>query len=366
MLASPDLTIEEVMRAYECCRKTKRSSASVIEFELNFSSNIMRIYNEVRSCTWKPQPHMCFVVENPKHREVWASTFADRVVHHICYNRLRPRFEPYWIANTFACISGRGTGAASDWAERSARRVTQGWSQKAYILQADIKNCFPRIMREKLHEMLKPKIYERWLDQLVNEIINVDVTDNAHLPGDPSLLKLIPEFKSLWKAEPGRGLPIGNLTSQFGANVYLDNLDQVIVRNNVVKFYGRYVDDLVLMDQNIENLRTAYRMIVTELDKLGLKLHPNKTRCAPVRDGFDFCGRFILPHRTHLRRKTANRAHLAMRNLDKNKHKGETVTSYLALARPCNSYNLRKSWAIEASKHKVVFMRNWTKARHKL
>ena len=365
MFVSPDLTIEEVMRAYECCRKTKRSSASAIEFELNFSRNIMRIYNEVRNCTWKPQPHMCFVVENPKYREVWASNFADRVVHHICYNRLRPRFEPYWIATTFACIEGRGTGAASEWAERSARRVTQGWSQKAYVLQADIKNFFPRIMRQKLHEMLKPRIYEPWLDHLVKEIINVDVTDNAHLPGDPSLLKLIPEFKSLWNAEPGRGLPIGNLTSQFGANVYLDNVDQVIARSKVAKFYGRYVDDLVLMDQDIDKLREAYKVLTAELKKLGLKLHPDKTRCAPIKDGFDFCGRFILPHRSYLRKKTAKRGRLAMKTLEHNKHRGETVTSYLALARPCNSYNLRKKWAIEASQHNVVFMRNLTKARHK-
>jgi len=363
MFVSPDLTIEEVIYAYECCRKTKRSSESVVEFEINFSSNIMRIYNEVSNCTWKPQPHMCFVVENPKYREVWASTFADRVVHHICYNRLRPRFEQHWISTTFACIEGRGTGAASNWAEKSARRVTQGWSQNAHVLQVDIKNFFPSIMREKLCELIQPRIYEHWLDYIVNEIINVDVKLNAHFPGDPSLLKLIPKFKSLWYAEDGRGLPIGNLTSQFGANVYLDILDQVIVRSGIVKFYGRYVDDIILMDQDIENLRAAYKMIVTELGKLGLKLHPDKTRCGPVRDGFDFCGRFILPHRTYLRKKTARRGRLAMKTLEGNPHKGETVTSYLALARPCNSYNLRKNWAIEASKHKVVFMRNLTKAR---
>jgi len=363
VFASPDLTIDEVLHAYEKCRRTKRNSEGAIEFEVNFSRNIMAIYHAVRAQTWKPSGHMCFVVENPKPREVWASTFADRVVHHICYHRLRPRFEPYWIATTFACIQGRGTSAASDWAERSARRVTQGWSQPAWLLQADIKNFFPRIHRQTLHDMLAPRIYEPWLASLVDEIINVDVTQNAHFPGDRSLLRIIPRHKSLWHAEPGRGLPIGNLTSQFGANVYLDCMDQRIARSGVARHYGRYVDDIVLMDPDIDNLRAAYRIIVKDLSGLGLELHPDKTRCIPVADGFDFCGRYILPHRTYLRRRTVKRGNQAISNMQGNRHKGETLTSYLALARPCNSRSLRKQWAIRASQHGVVTMRNHTKAR---
>jgi len=360
---TPDLTIDEVVAAYEECRRAKRSSESAIEFEVNFSRNILGIYHAVKDQTWKPAGHMCFVVKNPKPREVWASHFADRVVHHICYHRLRPRFEPYWIATTFACIEGRGTSAASAWAERSARRVTQGWSQPAWLLQVDIKNFFPRIHRQTLHDMLAPRIYEPWLAHLVNEIINVDVRRDAHFPGDPTLLRLIPKHKSLWYAEPGRGLPIGNLTSQFGANVYLDVMDQIIARSGVVKHYGRYVDDIVLMDPDIENLRAAYRMIVEELAKLGLELHPDKTRCIPVADGFDFCGRFILPHRTYLRRRTAQRGWQAIEDMEHNGHKGEKFTSYLALARPCNTHTLRKQWAIAASPKGLVTMRNHTKAR---
>jgi len=360
---SPDLTIDEVLYAYEQCRRDKRSSESAIEFELNFSRNIMAIYHAVSDLSWKPAGHMCFVVENPKPREVWASNFADRVVHHICYHRLRPRFEPYWIATTFACIENRGTRAGSDWAERSARRVTQGWGQSAWILQADIKNFFPRIERARLHAMLSKRIDEPWLAHLVNEIINVDVTQNAHFPGDKSLIKHIPRHKSLWNASPGRGLPIGNLTSQFGANVYLDGLDQRMARERVASFYGRYVDDIVVMDADRERIDAAYALIAETLNGVGLELHPDKTRIAPVYDGFDFCGRFILPHRSYLRRRTVQRGFQAIRKMPKNPHKGETMTSYLALARPCNTHNLRKQWAIHGSKHGLVFMRNHTKAR---
>jgi hypothetical protein len=140
-------------------------------------------------------------------------------------------------------------------------------------------------------------------------------------------------------------------------------MDQRIVRSGVARHYGRYVDDIVLMDADIDRLREAYRTIVAELSKVDLVLHPQKTRCAPMVDGFDFCGRFIKPRRSYLRRRTARKAKNAMGNLTGSNHKGETVTSYLALARHCNSYKLRKRWAIEASQHGVVFMRNLTKAR---
>lgn len=364
-MASPadDLTIEEVIHAYECCRRQKRSAWTAVEFETNFSRNIMDIYHRVRDCTWQPDGHMCFVVMNPKPREVWASKFSDRVVHHLVYNRLRPRFEPYWIANTFACIKDRGTAGASNWAERAARKVTRGWSQKAFVLQVDIRNFFPSIKRSHLHHLLMPECHEPWVRQLVNEVVNVDVCDNAHFPGNYRLLDQIPAHKSLWNAKPGLGLPIGNLTSQFGANVYLSAMDQKVVRSKVVRHYGRYVDDIVMMDSDIHNLRAAYRLIVQCLADLGLELHPQKTRCAPVSDGFDFCGRFIKPRRTYLRRRTVLRAKKALDELTGSHHKGETVTSYLALARHCNSYRLRKEWAIEASQHGVVFMRNLTKAR---
>jgi len=360
---SPDLTVDEVLHAYEQCRQDKRSSDGAIEFELNFSRNVMAIYNTVREQTWKPAGHMCFVVKNPKAREVWASTFADRVVHHICYHRLRPRFEPYWIATTFACIEGRGTSAGSEWAERAARRITQGWSRNAWLVQVDIENFFPRIHRQTLHDMLAPRIYEPWLAHLVNEIINVDVTKDAHFPGDSTLLRLIPRHKSLWHAPAGFGLPIGNLTSQFGANVYLEQMDQRIVRSSIVRHYGRYVDDIVMMDTDLDNLRAAYRVVVEELSRLSLNLHADKTRCIPVDDGFDFCGRYILPHRSYLRRKTAKAGGRAIADLSHNGHKGETVTSYLALARRMNTYNLRRQWAVKASSQGVTLSRNLTKAR---
>ena len=343
------VTTDETHAAYLDCRKGKRSAVSCIDFETDLVANLARLTREINDRTWTPQSHMCFVVLNPKPREIWASPFADRVVHHIAYNRLRPRFEPQWIATSFACIPGRGTGAAADWAERAARKVTAGWSRPAWVLQADIANCFPTIDRNRMASLLLERAPEPWLAHLIDKVVNVDVTDGAHFPGDPTLLNMIPPQKSLWQAPPGKGLPIGNLTSQFGANAYLDSVDQAAVRTPWARHYGRYVDDMVMLDESKTRLEESLGRLAAAVEALGLRLHPDKTSIKPVDAGFDFAGRYILPHRTYLRRATVRRAHQALNQLDGNTHPAETVTSYLALARHVDGWQLRGSWCDRAA-----------------
>jgi hypothetical protein len=346
--SSANLSIEEIITAYEDCRKNKRNNATTIDFECDFFKNIMRIYESVNDMTWQPSGHMCFVVRSPKVREVWASPFNDRVVHHIIYNRLRPRFEPHFIATSFACIPGRGTGGAVKWAEKAARKTTCGWSKKGFVLQADISNCFPTINTNDLCNLLLAKCPEPWLAHLVKEIILVDVKQNAHFPGDVNLLKLVPKNKSLWHTPIGIGLPIGNLTSQFGANVLLDQLDQQIVRRKKAQAYGRYVDDICVLDRSHSRLIETKGYIEGVLNAMGLELNDSKTTIKPIDDGFDFCGRFVKPHRSYLRRSTVRRGNKALASLSASSHPAETVTSYLGLARHCNAFNLRKKWASQA------------------
>jgi len=357
-----NLTITEVLQAYEDCRKNKRNNSTTLEFEHDFLPNLLRIFREIENHTWKPSGHMCFAVRSPKVREVWASPFADRVVHHVIYNRLRPRFEKDFIGTTFACIPGRGTGAAADWAERSARKVTQHWSRPAYVLQVDIKNFFPSIDCYSLRDKLMTKVTEPWLAHLVNEIILVNVKDNAHFPGDPQELNLVSKEKSLWTKPHGVGLPIGNLTSQFGANVLLDELDQHMVRGNFARHYGRYVDDIVLLDSSKEKLQIAILEIKKKLLELGHFLNKDKTYLGAVNFGFDFCGRFVLPFRSYLRKITRKRGNIGISGLAGNAHPAETVTSYLGLARHCHAYNLRAKWAKIAIKNNLTVDFDLTKA----
>lgn len=350
-MAPTPLTVEEVHAAYLTCRRRKRNSPSCLNFETDLSANLMRIHRQVTDCAWTPSSHMCFVVTNPKPREIWASPFADRVVHHLAYNRLRPRFEPYWIATSFACIPSRGTVAAADWAERAARKVTAGWTRRAWVLQLDVANFFPSIDRRRMADLLHARTHEPWLHHIIDQVINVDITQGAHFPGDPALLRHVPRSKSLWHAPPGKGLPIGNLTSQFGANAYLDEIDQQAVRRPHARHYGRYVDDMVLLDASRSRLEHARALIENHLERLGLNLHPDKVRLKPLTAGFDFCGRYVLPHRSYLRRATVRRAHTALDELDTNQHPEATVTSYLAVARHADTYRLRAAITARAREH---------------
>jgi len=356
-------SIDEILVAYKDCRRNKRNNETTIAFEQNLVSNVAKIWHQINAMQWSPSGHMCFVVESPKVREVWASPFADRVVHHVVYNRLRPRFELGFIATSFACIPERGTGGAASWAQRSARRVTQGWSTNAYVGQIDIRNFFPSIDCQALCDLLLSKTHELALAHLVREIIMVDVKTNAHFPGNKKLLDAIPKHKSLWHKEHGIGLPIGNLTSQFGANVYLDKMDQNIVRSNIVRHYGRYVDDIVVLDKNLANVKQAVDLITKNLNDLGLDLNKDKTRIACVSDGFDFCGRFIKPHRTYLRQATVKRGNAAMRGLKQSAHPAQTVTSYMGTAGHCDTMRLRAKWGLIAQKFGLTVNKQFTKVR---
>lgn len=355
-VTGPDITINETLNAYLDCRKRKRSKDTTTLFELNLARNLGRITRELGNKTWTPGSSMCFVVLLPKPREVWAATFADRVVHHIIYQRLRPRIEPGFAPTSFACIKNRGTLAAAAWAHQSLRRVTNGWTGSAWTLQLDIANFFPSIDQTILWQLLEPHVHEPWVARATRRIITHDVRVQAHFPGDPGRLALLEPHKSLWQAPPGKGLPIGNLTSQFAANVYLNELDSYISREIRPRFFGRYVDDIVLMDTDKNRLLEARDQIAGFLrTRLALRLHHGKTRLQPAHHGVDFVGWRLLPHRRYIRRSTSARAGLAFReHADDPDQLLASVNSYLGTAKHGNTWNLRGKWLNQATKHPAL------------
>lgn len=353
-VAGPDVTTAEVLGAYLDCRKRKRGKDATTAFELDLVPNLTRITRQLREQTWRPGTSMCFAVTVPKPREIWAANFADRVVHHVIYNRLRPRFEPRFLPTSFACIPGRGTLAAKRWAEQAMRRVTCGWSRPAWALQLDVANFFPSIDHKILLDLLAPALVEPWLDTATRAVITHDIRVGAHLPGDPGKLALVPPHKSLWNAPPGKGLPIGNLTSQFAANIYMDVVDQHIVRRIRPRFYGRYVDDMLLIDPDKGALLAARDQVGAFLtDTLALNLHPGKTRLQPATHGVDWIGFVIKPHRTYLRRSTATRARHNIAHAP-DVELLTTTNSYLGIAAHADTWTQRGTWCAAAAARGLV------------
>lgn len=274
-------------------------------FEANLERNLDELYWQLLDGTYRIGPSICFVVTIPKPREVWAADFRDRVVHHLLYNTIGPRFERTFIVDSCACIAGRGTLYAVRRLEAKIRSITENWKRPAWYLKCDLANFFVAIRKPRLAQLLAAKIHEPfWLD-LAMKVLFHDPRPGAIVQSSPERLALIPPHKSLWNQPVDQGLPIGNLSSQFFANVYLNELDQHVKHDLHARHYIRYVDDFVLLDRSPQWLNFARTDIEAFLpDRLGAKLNHAKTIIQPVERGVDFVGQVVKPWRRTIRRRT--------------------------------------------------------------
>ena len=304
-----EFSFAELVQAYFDCRHTKRNSASALAFEQDLERNLCRLRDELAGGAYHPGRSICFVITRPKPREVWAADFRDRIVHHLFYNRIAPRFYASFIADSCACIPGRGTLYAAKRLEAKIRSASQNWSRPIWYLKLDLANFFVSIDKRILRELLAARITEPWWLQLAETILFHDPRQDFELRGSPALLDLVPPHKRLASQPAHRGLPIGNLSSQFFANVYLDVLDQFVKHHLRCRHYVRYVDDFILLHESPQWLNDAKAEIEQLLaDRLGACLNPTKTILQPVDRGVDFVGQVIKPWRRTLRRRTYHEA----------------------------------------------------------
>lgn len=304
-----DFTFAELVHAYFDCRRTKRNSPSALAFEEQLERNLRDLYDELQDGRYAPCRSICFVVTRPKPREVWAADFRDRVVHHLLYNRIGPRFENAFIADSCACIAGRGTLYAAQRLESKVRSITQNWSRRAFYLKCDLANFFVSIDKRILREQLAAKIFEPWWMALTEAVLMHDPREDFELRGDRALLDLVPPHKRLMNQPAHFGLPIGNLSSQFFANVYLNALDQRAKHRLRARHYIRYVDDFLFLHESPDWLNSVLRDVDAFLpERLGVQLNPRKTILQPLDMGVDFVGHVIKPWRRTIRRRTFNDA----------------------------------------------------------
>jgi retron-type reverse transcriptase len=304
-----DFTLEELAVAYFDCRKHKRNTPSALGFEQDLERNLIQLQDDLMDGSYKPGRSICFVVTRPKPREVWAADFRDRVVHHLLYNRVAPRFYASFIADTCACIPGRGTLYAAQRLEAKVRSATQNWTKPLWYLKCDLANFFVAIDKTVLHQQIAARVTEPWWLSLAETILFHDPRLDYELRGSPELLALVPPHKRLANHPASRGLPIGNLSSQFFANIYLDALDQHVKHRVRARHYIRYVDDFVLLHESPQWLNAALADINAFLPGvLHANLNPTKTILQPVARGIDFVGHVIKPWNTRTRRRTVRQA----------------------------------------------------------
>lgn len=222
------ITIDAIFDAYFACRRNKRNSINQLRFEADLESNLVALYRDLVNGNYKIGRSVAFVVTHPKIREVWAADFRDRIVHHLIYNAIADRFHRRFIRDSYACIPGRGTHDGMRRVSSFARSITRNWTRPAYFLKCDVANFFNSIDRNILIGLVLRHVQEPWLRELIQYVALHDPRPGALFRSPPHLFARVPRHKSLLHAPDGKGLPIGNLTSQFFANVYLNELDQFV------------------------------------------------------------------------------------------------------------------------------------------
>lgn len=300
-------TYENLLRAYQTCKKHKTNSQECMEFTCNLEKNLLALERELRSRQYRPGRAVAFVVTKPKLREVFAAQFRDRVVHHLLYNYLAPVYEPRFIYDSWACRVGKGTHGAMKRLQDFEWQASEGGrNRESYYLQMDIKSFFTSIDKQCLYSILARNIKNPEILWLSKVIIFHDPARDIppQLNSPPKLFRQLPRDKSLFTVKRGRGLPIGNLTSQFFANMYLNELDCYIKHVLKVKRYVRYVDDWIIIGTSILELR-VYERVITEFVESSLKLviQTKKTVVGRVSDGIDFVGYIVRPHYILVRRR---------------------------------------------------------------
>lgn len=351
--APAQLTLEAVFAAYFDCRRNKRNSLQQLSFEADLERNLMALWRELQDGSYQIGRSMAFVVTHPKIREVWAADFRDRVVHHVIYNAISPRFYKSFSRDCYACIPGRGTHDGLDRISGFARSITRNWTRPAYFLKADVANFFNSIDRNILVGLVEKRVEEDWLRALIRQVTLHDPRQNAVLRSSERLFAQVPRHKSLLHAPDGKGLPIGNLTSQFFANVYMNELDQFAKRKLKARHYGRYVDDIVLLHEDPDVLNGWYADMDDFLHaRLALRLHPNKKQINLADKGIDFTGFIIKPGRTYLRQTSLSRCKQKIRAWEHDgrpvdaetlKDLAQSVTSYLGMLRAVDGFRARQA-----------------------
>lgn len=380
------LTREQLLidlhQAYYDARRHKRKKSYQQHFERHVEANLEQLCNELFARTYRPGTSTCFIITDPKRREVFAAQFRDRIVHHLYYNYVHVMLERTFIHDSYSCIKHRGTHYGIARLERHIRRESQNYTIPCYVLKMDISGYFMHISRRilfditlrHLRKMAKHRVMNRktgvlptneastvayspfrWSDcvdmdfveWLTRIIIMQNPTEDCCRRG--SLLDWLdlPRDKSLFYSPPGCGLPIGNLTSQLFSNVYLNELDQYMKRQLGCRHYGRYVDDFYIVSTDRKWLLSLRKPVTDYLRvHLGLKINEGKTMLCDVRMGVEFLGSFLKPRRRYVSCQSLGRLTAKIQSLERKKSPQllrSSLNSFLGLLSHYRSYHLRHS-----------------------
>lgn len=314
-------TFENVYEAYRKARRGKRYKEYTLDFSANVEEEIWFILYDLREKTYRPGTYYTFTVYEPKERLICAAPFRDRVMHHALCNIIEPLYDRTFIHDSYACRAGKGT-------HRALFRAWDFMRRNRYILKCDVRRYFPSIDHTVLKALIREKVAcpdTLWLaDTIIDHGNEVSET-------------------------PGKGLPIGNLTSQFFANLYLNELDYFVKETLKARYYIRYMDDFIIFHDDKSFLHDYRARIRDFLAHLKLEYKAGKSEIFPVSNGFEFLGFFNRLDTVRVKKDGVKRYIQRLRELRWKYHHGmvsleeigESIRCWSAHAAYADSYRLR-------------------------
>jgi retron-type reverse transcriptase len=323
---------ENLFISWERFKKGKRNKPDVAQFEFELEQNIFQLHRDLRNKKYKHGSYTSFYIQDPKRRHIHKAVVRDRVLHHAIFRILNMTFEPIFIPTSFSCRVGKGNHKGVLALEDMVRKVSKNNSKPCFVLKCDIKKFFDTIDHKILLNLLGKKIKDNNTMWLLEEIVE----------------SYSSKYSNLFER---KGVPIGNLTSQLFANVFMNEFDQFVKHKLKIKDYIRYTDDFVIVADNelfLKNLIPPIQLFL--MKKLALKLHPRKVIIRKFHQGIDFLGYIVFPHHRLVRTKTRQRIFLKIRNQINNYKNGtikkesleQSLNSYLGVLSHADTYQLSK------------------------
>jgi len=326
------ISLENLFSAWNKFKSDKQKKRDVQRFEWHLEENIFQLHRDLKYKKYKHGAYSSFYIHDPKQRHIHKAVVRDRILHHAVFTVLNPLFEPSFISNSFSCRIDKGTHKGIDILDKTLRQVSSNNFKPCFVLKCDIKKFFETVDHSILLSIVRKRIKDSKAMWLLEEIIE----------------SFSSQYSNIFSQ---KGLPIGNLTSQLFANIYLNEFDQFIKQNLEIKHYIRYTDDFVIVAKNklyLENLIITIHNFL--YDKLALELHPKKITIRRFHQGIDFLGYIILPHHRLLRTKTRQRIFRKLKKRIKEYKEGkitkqtleQSLQSYLGVLSHANSYKLEQ------------------------
>lgn len=321
------ISLDNLFSAWREFRKGKSQKPDVQQFEFNLEDNLFQIHQELQTKTYQHSNYTSFFIKDPKLRHIHKACVKDRIVHHAIFRLLYPIFDKSFVFDSYSCRLNKGTHKAVDRLEEFCRKLSQNNTRSILALKCDIRKFFDSIDQDILLNLIKKKIE------------------------DENTLWLIKAIIESYEKEKNKGLPLGNVTSQLFANIYLNELDQFIKHKIKAKYYSRYCDDFLIINKDKNYLANLTNLIKQFLNQtLKLNLHPDKIEIRKYRQGVDFLGYVVLPHYRVLRTKTKRRIFRKIKqkcqdlknNLVSKESFNQSLQSYLGVLKHCKGWKIKE------------------------